>query len=313
MLETDADDAPRRSFVHGSQYIDERVLIRLPNGEEYYYLPRELYSVAALTDETGTIVEAATYDTYGQVTVYDGSAQAVEESPVGNPYYFTGRRLDLVPTVHSPQPISKQLYHYRARAYDPGNGRFMQRDPLDYIGDANLYQFCQSRPLDLTDAHGRGTSEEIKALLAALAGIEAQIAEVQGTGAIARLADLNGARARIITKLRQLLADGWKPGTALPGAVICFLTITSEANAAEIQWYPTTAYAAHRRLCDERAEQCRGNCSDLYPWWNPWAGSYRSSCLENCSRQWSRCDRSYEGKRYTLCDPDLPGCEESEF
>jgi len=42
ILEMDADEAPRRSFVHGSQYIDERVLMRLPNGEEHYYLPREL-------------------------------------------------------------------------------------------------------------------------------------------------------------------------------------------------------------------------------------------------------------------------------
>jgi len=126
VLETDADEAPRRSFVHGSQYIDERLLMRLPNGQEYYYLPRELYSVAALTDETGTIVEAATYDTYGQVAVCDGSAQRVDASPVGNPYYFTGRRLDLLPLAGG----LKQAYHYRGREYGPGNGRFTQRDPL---------------------------------------------------------------------------------------------------------------------------------------------------------------------------------------
>ncbi len=110
--------------------------------------------MAALTDDTGTIVEAATYDTYGKVAVYDESAQAVEESPVGNPYYFTGRRLDLLPTVHSPQPIAKQLYHYRAREYDPGNGRFLQRDPLstqsrsgrDYDQGLNLYDYVRSNP-----------------------------------------------------------------------------------------------------------------------------------------------------------------------
>ena len=71
--------------------------------------------MAALTDEDGAIVEAATYDTYGQVAVYDSAAQAVEESPVGNPYYFTGRRLDLLPLADG----LKQVYHYRARAYDP--------------------------------------------------------------------------------------------------------------------------------------------------------------------------------------------------
>ncbi len=127
--------------------------MRLPNGQEYYYLPRELYSVAALTDETASIVEAATYDTYGQVAVYNGSAQAVEESPAGNPYYFTGRELDLLPTVHSPQPAAKQLYHYRARAYDPGNGRFLERDracgaPL------TLYEYVNSSPARFTDPSG---------------------------------------------------------------------------------------------------------------------------------------------------------------
>ncbi|MBN1514425.1 MAG: RHS repeat-associated core domain-containing protein [Phycisphaerae bacterium] len=154
VLETDADEAPRRSFVHGSQYVDERVLMRLPNGAEYYYLPRELYSVAALTDETGTIVEAATYDTYGKVAVYDGSAQTVEESPVGNPYYFTGRRLDLLPTVSSPQPAAKQLYHYRARAYGPGNGRFLQRDPAAAFQSPNSYEYSGCSPAVSVDPLG---------------------------------------------------------------------------------------------------------------------------------------------------------------
>ena len=173
ILETDADEAPRRSFVHGSQYIDERVLMRLPTGQEYYYLPRELYSVAALTDETGTIVEAATYDTYGKVALYNGSAQAVEESPVGNPYYFTGRRLDLLPLAGG----LKQAYHYRARGYDPGNGRFLQRDPLGaglangrgYPGEPNLYEYVRSASTRAVDPLGlmgnEPSTKPIEALL----------------------------------------------------------------------------------------------------------------------------------------------------
>ncbi len=124
--------------------------MRLPNGQEDYYLSRELYSVAALTDETGTIVEAATYDTYGKVAVYDGMAQAVEESPVGNPYYFTGRRLDLLPLAGG----LKQAYHCRARACDPGNGQFMQRDPAGYLGELDLYLYARACPSVLTDPLG---------------------------------------------------------------------------------------------------------------------------------------------------------------
>jgi len=159
VLETDADEAPRRSFVHGSQYIDERVLMRLPNGTEYYYLPRELYSVAALTDESGAIVEAATYDTYGKVALYDGTAQAVEESPVGNPYYFTGRRLDLLPLAGG----VKQVYHYRARAYDPGNGRFMQRDPMAFVDGPNLMEYVGSAPLTGGDPSGYTKRTDVSA------------------------------------------------------------------------------------------------------------------------------------------------------
>jgi RHS repeat-associated protein len=180
ILETDADEAPRRSFVHGSQYIDERVLMRLPDGKEYYYLPRELYSVAALTDESGAIVEAATYDTYGQVAVYDQSATAIPQSEVGNVYYFTGRRLDLLPTASSPQPAAKQLYHYRARAYDPENGRFGQRDDA-YRDGKNLYEFGHSSPQVWVDPLGRANvplwiAEEVgMELLQTVAGIIAEM------------------------------------------------------------------------------------------------------------------------------------------
>ena len=47
------------------------------------------------------ILEAATYDTYGKVAVYDQTATGIPQSEIANPYYFTGRRLDLLPTASS--------------------------------------------------------------------------------------------------------------------------------------------------------------------------------------------------------------------
>jgi len=313
VLETDADEAPRRSFVHGSQYIDERGVMRLPNGQEYYYLPRELYSVAALTDDTGTIVEAATYDTYGQMAVYNGAAQAVEQSSTGNPCYFTGRRLDLLPTASSPQPVTKQLYHYRARAYDPGNGRFLQRDPVYYNDSMNLLEYVVSNPPRFSDPlglgrlpgmnKGRGDNPLYTAPPEKLQELYKKLCKTKG---------------KAFDELKKIMKERKiRPSSATKccgGAILTVLTITSEANAAEIQWYPTRAYAAHRANCDAQREKCRDNCNDLYgSWWNPWAGGYLSDCRNKCWNKWTKCDGSFQGKRYTLCDPDLPGCEESEF
>ncbi|HRX83548.1 MAG TPA: hypothetical protein P5572_00855, partial [Phycisphaerae bacterium] len=71
-------------------------------------------------------------------TPWGGCYVAQSTSQVGNPYFFTGRRLDLI-AASSTQELS-QLYHYRARWYDPAHGRFGQRDPLGHA------ESCRSVP-----------------------------------------------------------------------------------------------------------------------------------------------------------------------
>ncbi|MEH6697721.1 MAG: RHS repeat-associated core domain-containing protein [Brevundimonas sp.] len=46
------------------------------------------------------------------------------------------------------------LYHYRARAYDPNLGRFLQTDPIGYAAGANLYAYVGGDPVNLTDPLG---------------------------------------------------------------------------------------------------------------------------------------------------------------
>jgi RHS repeat-associated protein len=77
------------------------------------------------------------YDAYGRVVA---SFETVD-----NPYLFTGRELDL----------ESGLYHYRARAYDPETGRFLQEDPLGFAaGDLNLYRYVLNDPVNLVDPFG---------------------------------------------------------------------------------------------------------------------------------------------------------------
>ena len=46
------------------------------------------------------------------------------------------------------------LYHYRARYYMPGIGRFLQADPVGYEAGMNLYAYCVNDPMDHTDPDG---------------------------------------------------------------------------------------------------------------------------------------------------------------
>lgn len=68
-------------------------------------------------------------------------------SPTGNPFLFTGRRLD----------AETGLYYYRFRTYHPGLKTFIQRDPLGYGDSASLYQYVGGLPTTLGDPLGLRT------------------------------------------------------------------------------------------------------------------------------------------------------------
>ena len=122
-----------RSYVYGS-YVDELLAI-LPAsgvvGERKFVHANHLYSVAALTDNSGNVVERYRYDAYGQRTVLAADGVTVRAaSSYANQYGFTGRYLDK----------ETGLWYFRARYYSGSLGRFVSRDPLRYINGTNLYR-----------------------------------------------------------------------------------------------------------------------------------------------------------------------------
>jgi len=147
--EQDASAVTQATYIYGN-YIDE-VLTMDRDGQVYYYHQNALWSIAAITDATATIVEQYVYDAYGEVTVTDGAGVAVPmnvwgaaHSAIGNSYFFTGRRLD----------EEAGLYYYRARYYDADKGRFLQTDPLGYFNGINLYEYVSSLPTHFLDPFG---------------------------------------------------------------------------------------------------------------------------------------------------------------
>jgi RHS repeat-associated protein len=121
--------------IHGPG-IDEP-LARVSGGQSTYYHADGLGNVVAITDASKAIVQRYGYESFGMLTV---SHPAFE-----NAYTYTGREWDK----------ETGLYYYRARYYDPMEGRFVSRDPIAFAGgDVNLYGYVSNNPIDWTDPYG---------------------------------------------------------------------------------------------------------------------------------------------------------------
>ncbi len=95
----------------------------------------------ALSNSTGHLVEEYKYDVYGRANT-TGS--------VGNSRFFTGREFD----------TDTGLYYYRARYYSPAIGRFLQTDPIGYLGGLNIYAYVGNNPFNFIDPLGLDTYKQ---------------------------------------------------------------------------------------------------------------------------------------------------------
>jgi RHS repeat-associated protein len=94
-------------------------------------------------DERGSII--ATSDSGGNGTEY-------KYGPYGEPTSWSGVRFRYTGQIVLPE---LQLYHYKARVYDPVLGRFLQTDPVGYKDDVNLYAYVAGDPLNSIDPAGK--------------------------------------------------------------------------------------------------------------------------------------------------------------
>jgi len=177
----------RRQFVYGGTYIDEPLIMDRDTDADgdctdsggstrYFYAQQANFNVLAVLkdngDGTATLVEAVTYDPYGEATVTLQGGQSAS----GNPYLFQGRRWD----------PEADLYYFRNRSLSPRLGRFVQRDPVRYARGMNLYETAGAAPhqiADPTGLWGRDVHHGLTLELAKKAGIACP--EKVAAGAIA--------------------------------------------------------------------------------------------------------------------------------
>lgn len=96
-----------------------------------------LGSTSALADNGGSVLGRYEYDVYGTTSVTPDSSS--------NRYLYTGREMD-----------DADLYYYRARYYQPSQGRFLSEDGIGFAsGQNNFYAYVGGSPINYRDPSGR--------------------------------------------------------------------------------------------------------------------------------------------------------------
>ncbi len=135
-LETviDRSNGSAVDYLNGAS-IDDKLRQSDSTWGTMYFLQDHLGSTLGLTNAAGGLVESLQqYDAFG------ASAGSVRTR-----YGFTGRERD----------VATGLMHYRARWYDPQQGRFLSEDPIGLAGrDTNLYSYVYNSPTNLFDPIG---------------------------------------------------------------------------------------------------------------------------------------------------------------
>jgi len=112
----------------------------------------DLDSTLFLTGSDGTVTDKYTYDAWGSVTSHTDSTQ--------QPYQYVGQ---LGYYTHYQDP-NLGLLQLGVRFYEPGIGRFTQRDPMQDDENCSAYRYGDDNPIAHVDPTGEWLWDIIRCL-----------------------------------------------------------------------------------------------------------------------------------------------------
>jgi RHS repeat-associated protein len=113
-------------------------------------------STMLATDDCASAIATLAYTAFGEPITQGGVG--VPPANFGTRYQYAGAHgyESGLLTLQGPNTALRAIsvQHVGARWYDPSVGRFIQRDPVGFLGGVNCYVYCQLDPIDSVDPFG---------------------------------------------------------------------------------------------------------------------------------------------------------------
>ena len=140
VLEYNGSGATQNWYAYGQGSNEVLSQMNVAAGTRATLIPDVQGSIIGSLDSGSTLTKTG-YQSFGE-----------NPSLTSGTFNYTAQRLDAETAGSSSQPSG--LYFYRARMYSPTWGRFLQTDPIGYVGGTNLYAYVGNDPLNATDPTG---------------------------------------------------------------------------------------------------------------------------------------------------------------